>query len=67
MNAYQGTYKVVNKDWQQSLPELFDTFEAALSALNKWDKGATIEQINGDSVDVVWQPEYALYMSNVNF
>jgi hypothetical protein len=67
MNAYEGTYKVVNYEWHQSLPELFDTFSEALSALNKWDQGASIEQIIGDSVDVVWQPEFALFMSNVNF
>ena len=67
MNAYEGKYKVVNKDWHQSLPELFDSFQQALDALNKWDRTASIEQINGESVDIVWQPEYALFQTNLFF
>jgi len=67
MNNYDGAYKVVNKEWHQSLPQFFDTFEEALLALNKWDKGACIEQIVGDSVDVVWEPKYVLFISNVDF
>ena len=67
MNAYDGKYKVVNRDWNQSLPELFDTFEKAMVAQEKWDDGAEIEQINGDSVDVVWTPDYNKFVSNVYF
>lgn len=58
MNAYDGTYKVVNKDWGQSLPEFFETFQKAFDAQKKWDTMATIEQVNGDSVEVVWSPDY---------
>lgn len=67
MKYYEGKYKVVNKDWHQSLPDVFDTFDEAYEALNKWDKGASIEQICGDSVDVVWKPEFAAFVSNINF
>jgi len=67
MNAYQGTYKVTNRDWNQSLPELFDTFEEAFDAQQGWDKMATIEQIDGDSVNVVWEPYYENFVCNVYF
>jgi hypothetical protein len=67
MNAYQGTYKVTNKDWQQSLPQIFNTFAEALEAQQGWDTMASIEQINGESVDVVWQPDYEKFVSNVYF
>jgi len=65
MNAYEGSYKVVNKDWEQSLPEIFNSFEDALEAQQNWDTMASIEQINGESVDVVWQPDYEKYVANV--
>jgi hypothetical protein len=59
MNAYDGAYKVSNKDWEQSLPEIFDTFGEAFDAAQAWDaEGATIEMIEGDSVEVVWSPDY---------
>ena len=58
MNAYDGGYKVVNYDWEQSLPEIYNTFAEAFEAQQEWDEGASIEQINGDSVDVVWSPDY---------
>ena len=67
MSKYDGTYKVVNRDWNQSLPELFDTFEEAFQAQQAWDTMATIEQIDGDSVDVVWTPDYDNFVSNVVF
>ncbi len=67
MNAYDGTYKVVNKDWEQSLPECFDNFQDALKAQQDWDTMASIEQINGESVDVVWTPDYEKFVSNVYF
>ena len=67
MGIYKGTYKVANKDWQQSLPEFFDTFEEALSAQQSWDTMASIEQINGDTAEVVWQPDYENFVSNVYF
>jgi hypothetical protein len=62
MNAYTGGYKVVNKDWEQSLPEIFDTFAEALEAQQKWDTGATIEQIDGAFVNVVWTKDYEDYV-----
>ncbi len=65
MNAYEGTYKVVNKDWGQSLPECFDTFTEAFDAQQDWDTMATIECINGDSVEVVWSPDYENFVTNV--
>jgi len=58
MNTYNGSYKVVNRDWQQSLPEIFPTFAEAFDAMEAWDKDATIEQIDGDSVEVVWSKDY---------
>ncbi len=67
MSNYEGTYKVVNKDWNQSLPEIFDKFEDAFKAQQNWDKNATIEQIDGDFVDVVWEPEYESHVTNVRF
>ena len=67
MNSYDGTYKVVNKDWRQSLPELFDTFQKALDAQQKWDTMASIDQINGESVEKVWSPDYEKFVSNVYF
>ena len=53
-------YKVVNRDWNQSLPEIFDTFMDAFVAQQKWDKTAVIEchYPDDDSVDVVWEREY---------
>ena len=62
MNTFERQYKVTNKDWQQSLPDTFPTFALALAAQQEWDKKATIEQIHGDSVDVVWLPEYEDYV-----
>lgn len=67
MDQYNGAYKVVNRDWCQSLPEIFDTFEKAFQSQQNWDKDATIEQINGESVDVVWQRDYNDFVSNVHF
>lgn len=67
MNTYEGTYKVVGRGNTQSLPEIFETFQEALDAQTKWDNLATIEQIVGDSVEVVWIPNYELYVSNVYF
>jgi hypothetical protein len=61
MNTYEGSYKVVNKDWHTSLPDFFSTFADALDAQQSWDKGASIEQINGDSVEVVWSPEFEAF------
>ena len=58
MNAYDGGYKVVNKDWEQSLPEIFDTFAEAFEAQQKWDTNASIEQIDGDTVFTVWERTY---------
>ncbi len=65
MNAYNGKYKVVNRDWNQSLPDIFDTFDLALKCQQEWDVMASIEQINGDSVEVVWTPDYEKFVSNV--
>ena len=62
MNTYEGAYKVTNKDWEQSLPEFYPTFAQALAAQQEWDKKATIEQIVGDTVDVVWKPDYEDYV-----
>lgn len=67
MSNYEGTYKVVHKEWNQSLPELFGTFQEALNAQQVWDKTAVIEQVLGDAVDVVWQPDYENFVSNVYF
>jgi len=65
MNSYNGSYKVLNTEWNQSLPELFETFQEALDAQQKWDRRAIITQIDGDSVDVVWEPYYETFLSNV--
>ena len=65
MSNYDGAYKVVNQDWQQSLPEFFNSFEDAFQAQQAWDTMASIEQINGESVDVVWSPDYENYVANV--
>lgn len=62
MNAYDGAYKVTNKDWEQSLPEIYDTFAEAFAAQQSWDTKASIEQIDGDTVDVVWTPDYEDYV-----
>ena len=67
MSNYDGAYKVVNRDWNQSLPELFNSFEEAFQAMKAWDKDASIEQINGASVDVVWTKDYNDFVSNVYF
>jgi len=65
MNQYNGTYKVANRDWNQSLPQIFNTFNEALIAQQLWDETATIECIDGDTVEVVWAPEYELPVANV--
>lgn len=65
MSKYDGTFKVVNKDWNQSLPEIFNSFEDALKAQQNWDTKAVIEEINGESAEVVWSPDYENYVSNV--
>ena len=67
MNQYNGTYKVANRDWNQSLPQIFNTFKEALTAQQGWDTTASIECIDGDSVEVVWAPDYENFMSNVHF
>ena len=67
MSQYDGTYKVVNRDWNQSLPQIFNTFVEALDAQQSWDTTASIEMIDGDSVEVVWQPDYDNFVSNVHF
>ncbi|KFZ25563.1 MAG: hypothetical protein KQ78_02251 [Candidatus Izimaplasma bacterium HR2] len=67
MNDYEATYKVVHPNWNQSLPDIFDTFEDAFEAQQKWDKTATIEQINGDSVNVIWEPYYETFVTNIYF
>jgi hypothetical protein len=58
MNAFDGQYRVTNKDWQQSLPDYYPTFVLALAAQQEWDTKAIIEQFDGDTVNVVWLPEY---------
>lgn len=63
MTKYEGVYKVTNPDWNQSLPELFDTFEKALRAQQGWDVKASIEQLNGVVAEVVWTPDYEDYVS----
>ena len=65
MNAYEGGYKVVNRDWNQSLPDIFGTMTEALNAQKAWDTMASIEQIVGHEVDIVWTPEYDNYVANV--
>jgi len=65
MDNYKGTFKVVNKDWNQSLPEIFNSFGDALKAQQDWDDMALIEEIQGDSVEVVWTPHYELYVAGV--
>ena len=66
MNS-ENYYKVVNRDWNQSLPETFSTFKAAFAAQQSWDTDATIECFNGDSVEVVWTKDYNDFVSNVYF
>lgn len=65
MKQYDGAYKVLNRDWNQSLPELFNTFVEAFQAQQSWDTTASIECINGDSVEVVWSPDYENFVENV--
>jgi hypothetical protein len=65
MYPYNGTYKVTNRDWNQSLPEIFNTFVEALKAQQEWDTMATIECIDGDSVEVVWSTDYEQPVSNI--
>lgn len=65
MNSAENHYKVTNRDWNQSLPETFPTFSEALAAQKLWDEGATIECFSGDSVEVVWSPDYEDFVSNV--
>ena len=65
MKAYDGSYKVTNRDWQQSLPEIYDTFASAFKAQQEWDTMAVIEEIQGDTVEVVWSPDYEAYVANV--
>ena len=67
MSKYDGAYKVVNRDWNQSLPDFFNTFEEALQARDAWDTTASIEQIDGATVNVVWTPDYENFVSNVHF
>lgn len=65
MYQYDGTYKVTNRDWNQSLPQIFNTFKEALIAQQSWDTTASIEMIDGDSVEVVWAPDYEQHVANV--
>ena len=65
MNNYNGTFKVVNRDWQQCLPEIFSTFAEAFKAQQEWDTKAVIEEIDGATVNVVWSPDYEAYVANV--
>lgn len=64
-DTYYGSYfKVTNRDSNQSLPEVFNTFTDAFTAQQKWDRGAVIEDHCGESVEVVWTPDYENYMCN---
>jgi hypothetical protein len=65
MYPYNGTYKVTNRDWNQSLPEIFNTFVEALEAQQDWDTMASIECIDGDTVEVVWSKDYETPVSNI--
>ena len=67
MNSYDGTYKVTHPQWNQSLPEIFETFQEALDAQQDWDKTAIIEQMDGGSVNVVWEPFYETFVTNIYF
>lgn len=67
MKAELNHYKVVNRDWNQSLPQTFTTFEGAFKAQQDWDKNATIECITSDSVEVVWSPDYENFGSQDAF
>jgi hypothetical protein len=58
MKATELHYKVVNRDWNQSLEPVFSTFQAAWDALNKWDKDASIECISDEGVEVVWSRDF---------
>lgn len=51
-------YKVVNHDWNQSLPDIFTTFEEAFEAQKSWDNQATIEFFTPDYVEIVWSPKW---------
>ena len=50
MKKYNGTYKVVHNEWNQSLPEIYTSFQAAFDAQQKWDTTASIMQIDGEAV-----------------
>lgn len=67
MNQYQGTYKVVNKDWRQALPETFETFEEAFKAREAWDKNAVIEQLDGQNAEIVYERWYDNYVTDSMF
>lgn len=67
MSKYDGAYKVVHREWNQSLPEFFNSFEEAFQAQQAWDNTATIEQIDGETVNVVWTPDCENFVSNVCF
>ena len=67
MNAEKNHYKVTNRDWHDSLPQTFATFEEAFDAQQKWDEDAVIECITSDSVEVVWTPDYENFASQDAF
>lgn len=49
-------YKVVNRDWDQSLPESFGDFNSAMNARKEWDSQSVIECHSSDGVEVVYDP-----------
>lgn len=53
-------YKVINKETNMSLPDIFDTFMEAYKARMGWTKDAVIECYHGEEVEEVWNIEYEM-------
>lgn len=67
MKYTENHYKVVNRAWNQSLPETFATMQDALDAQKAWDEYAHIECHNGGSVEVVYNPSWGGYVTKNPF
>lgn len=58
-------YKVVNKDNNTSIPNIFINFIDAFKAAEKWSDRAVVECYHGEFVEEVWSPEYNEYNCEV--
>lgn len=63
------SYKVVNREANQSLTDVYATFMEAFRAQQAWDRFAVVEchDSESDSVEVVWERDYEhiSYIENI--